>query len=177
MIAFVLLLNSAVPLVPADNVDSGLTAWPIVFMMFLVALALVALPIALNWLMDSDFYRPWVQGVMKCIQVILVLSCVGIAFFFPFKVLGNAETPGGVWSLFLGFVLIGVLFGFWVGQFEYYARYAWYGAGAFIGVCFIMAVILSVSLLVSALIAQIVALPAAGLILVALIALVFSSKR
>lgn len=151
-----LILNSVLPTEP---VDQGIGAWPIVLMMFAVTLALVLLPMALSWLLDSEFYRSWVQIIMKCVQVVLVLACVAVILAVPFKVISLAETSRGVWWLFLGFVAIGVFAGFWFDRFEYTSGRAWWIAGGFIALCLIFAIVISIALAISALLAKAVVLP------------------
>ncbi|MGP5049497.1 hypothetical protein [Glutamicibacter ardleyensis] len=169
-----LILNSVLPLEAAEQ---SLTAWPIVFMMFSVAFALIVMPIAMNWFLDSDYNAQWVQVVLKSAQIALLLVCLAITVFVPYKVISNADTPGGAWSLFLGFVLIGVLFGFWLKQFEMYSRRAWFGAGLFIALCFIITVVVSVALLLTSLVAQVVALPAAGLVALLIIGFAVTQRN
>lgn len=158
-----LILNSVFPSVPAEE---GFTQWPLVIMLFIVALALVALPLVMNWLFESEYERPMVRDIMKGAQIALLLLCLATVVLLPHKIVSSAETFGGAWKLFAVLCLIGGMSGLWFKQTEYFEYRAWYIALAFVAVCFISTFVYSLALALDTLISQLVAVPFAVVVIV-----------
>ncbi|MGP4994584.1 hypothetical protein [Glutamicibacter ardleyensis] len=162
--------------IPVTPIDQGATVWPVLLMMLGVAVALFIFPLALTWVsgvFDTGLYRRWAEIVAKFGLPLLVVASALTAIFLPYRVIAQAKTVGGMWSLFLCFAVFGVAFGFWVKRTIGYARFSLISAGAFIGLCFIMTVILSLSLLISTLVAQVSIIP---LVLVVVFVMYLISK-
>ena len=154
---------------PVETVDTSLTSWSSVIMMVGLTLALPLMVMAFNWFMEVEPFSPIARFFSKLGFGVLCLSSVSAILVLPFVLMNRAESAGGVWTMFIIFVMIAFVSRWLMKQSEVDDWTSWVIFGVFVVLCFIGAIVISLSLLIQSLIASVVLLPL-GVILIVVIA-------